>query len=202
MLEAETPLLLPQPFKLYLVRHATPDRSRYDIPYHIPPGPNLTEQGQREAQQLGVFLRQVGIVHILASPLERTWRTASIAGALAGATVEVNIDLAEHRPEEKKEQVLQRVVCAFDLGGRLSAEQGNVALVSHGSPALILLKHLGLPEEIIERSRIYDARNLIPPAGVWEIESTPGQISLRLAFVPDGVKQPEVADAWVGAVGR
>jgi broad specificity phosphatase PhoE len=239
MLQAETPLLLPQAYTLYLARHATPDRSRYDLPYHIPPGPGLTEKGRQEAAELGQFLRQEGVRHILASPLERTWRTALIGAAgsagiepavvettvtdtvsgmqvmesaadgklglpgggrptLEKLSVEVNVDLAEHCPNESDKQVLERVLRAFDLAARLSAERGSIAMVSHGSPVMLLLKHLGLPAEIIERSRIYDGRNLLPPAGVWQIWRDPVRVSLRLVFVPSGARRPAVAEAWVG----
>jgi 2,3-bisphosphoglycerate-dependent phosphoglycerate mutase len=230
MLQAETPLLLPQAYTLYLARHATPDRSRYDLPYHTPPGPQLTEKGRDEAAQMGRFLRQVGVRHILASPLERAWRTAVIAAAPPGeppsvalaetqpeaadraalavegqvlltaedVLVELNVDLAEHRPNESDTQVLARVLRAFDLAAQLSAARGSVALVSHGSPVMLLLKHLGLPAEIIERSRIYEGRNLVPPAGVWQVCREPAQVSLRLVFVPDGVRRPAVEEGWIG----
>ena len=36
---------------VYLVRHATPDWSLKDIPYHLPPGPPLTSVGDKEAAE-------------------------------------------------------------------------------------------------------------------------------------------------------
>ena len=178
------PLFVPEGSVLYLARHATPDRSRHDIPYHTPPGPELTERGRQEAAQLGAFLRDAGVQHILASPLERAWRTAHIASEIAGATVELNLDLAEWRLDEVEQQVHQRVCRAFQLAARLSQKEGPVALVSHGSPTLTLIKALGLPTAEIERHRIYDSRNPIPQAGAWEVRSG----LLRLAFVPEGVR--------------
>ena len=44
------------PQQIYLIRHATPDWTRKDIPYHLPPGPPLIEQGLAEAQALAAFL--------------------------------------------------------------------------------------------------------------------------------------------------
>ena len=73
---------------VYLIRHATPDWSRTDIRYDIPPGPPLTSQGEAEAQQLGEFLQTIPVKHIYASPLERTSRTAQIAAAALGIQVE------------------------------------------------------------------------------------------------------------------
>jgi broad specificity phosphatase PhoE len=178
---------LPGEFTLFLGRHATPDWSRKDIPYHVPPGPQLVEKGRLEAERLGEFFRASGVVHVLASPLERAWRTGCIAGGIARATIELNDDLAEHRPEEKDVDVLARAQRAFALGAYLGAAHGPTALISHGSPVLILLKWLGLPAEIIERSCIYDGRNILPPAGAWQVRREAGELALQLAFVPGEV---------------
>ena len=61
---------------IYLARHATPDWSRTDLPYHLLPGPPLVPQGEAEAAELGRFLREAGVSRLYTSPLERARRTA------------------------------------------------------------------------------------------------------------------------------
>jgi 2,3-bisphosphoglycerate-dependent phosphoglycerate mutase len=190
MTETEFTALLPERFTLFLARHATPDRSRLDIPYHIPPGPELTERGRAEAAELGAFLSRMKVFHFLASPLVRAWDTGKIAAKVAGATIELNHDLAEWRPEENQQLVENRMRRAFVHAAYLSQEQlGAVVMVTHGAPVLTTLKMLGLSKEISDRCRIYDSRNPIPMAGAWMIEKKEA-LDLRLAFVPEGVRWP------------
>ena len=84
---------------IYLIRHATPDWSRTDLVYHLPPGPPLTAQGEAEAAKLGDFLRDMDVRHIFTSPLVRCLRTAEIAGAA--------VDVQELEPPRAGEPLLQ-----------------------------------------------------------------------------------------------
>jgi broad specificity phosphatase PhoE len=180
---------------LYLVRHATPDWSRTDIPYHIPPGPPLTEKGEREAELLGDFLRDMGACQMLHSPLERCARTAQIAGAAAGVPVRLEERLAEILPEEKAPDILARVWPVWVQAGQTCFEAGPVVLVTHGGPIGILLAELGLaPKQLAHYQARFDRRNPVPPAGAWRaIRPTPdGPWSLDLAFTPEA--QP--VKAW------
>ena len=65
---------------------------------------------------------------------------------------------------------------------------GPIALFSHGGPILALLSALGIDDTTLETLRIYDHRNPLPPAGVWQV--SPGDPAeafvrdLRLVFVP------------------
>jgi probable phosphoglycerate mutase len=172
---------------VYLVRHATPDWSRKDIPYHIPPGPPLTETGRREAADLGAFLRYSGVRRIYASPLERSEDTARIAGQTAGADVVVDPALQEIYPNETPEQILRRVQPAFERAAAESAEIGPAALVTHGGPVTHLLAKLGLDADTLEQlKRTYDRRNPLPPAGVWRASrsSPDAPWELQLVFTP------------------
>lgn len=187
--------LLPGPFIVYVARHATPDRSRYDIPYNSLPGPELTERGLREAAELGEFLRQAGVRHSFASPFVRAWHTAQIASGLAGAVLEQDADLCEWRLDETEKLVRVRLERAFVRAAQLSAQVGPVGLVSHGSPVLTLLKTLGLPADEAERFRIFDSRNLIPMGGAWRVEMLDGELHLQLVFAPNGVRLPEYCEA-------
>src|SRR5688572_17346761 len=96
------------PQTIYLIRHATPDWERTDIPYDIPPGPALTQHGEREAQQLGHFLKNAGIKKLYHSPLERCARTAQIASTIAGVPVLENNALAEWRKGETEAEMHNR----------------------------------------------------------------------------------------------
>lgn len=174
---------------IYLVRHATPDWSRTDIPYHIPPGPPLTEQGRAEAEALGAFLHQAGVRQIFTSPLERCHHTAQIAGALAGAPVETLPELGEWSPGETMQAMRERTWPAFEQACLACAETGPVALVTHGGPVLVLLEALGMPPEVSREHRIYDHRNPLPPAGAWLAQRN-GQgeaWALELVFTPQAV---------------
>jgi len=178
---------------VYLIRHATPDWSRTDIPYHIPPGPPLTPQGEGEAQQLGRFLWEAGVALIYVSPLERAGRTAEITASLTGASVQQIMALAEWRPEEKAEDVRARVWPAWEEAAALSQQVGPVALVTHGGPVGVLLKELGLPDRDLDAyRRRFDRNNPLPPAGAWKASRLPASSawSLSLVFTPEKATAP------------
>lgn len=182
---------LPEPFTIFLARHAEPDRARFDIPYYTPPGPPLTEKGLQEAAELGEFLRASGVGAILSSPLERTWRTAAIAGEACGVSPALDANLAEWRPDENDRDLKARMQQAFQAGLLLAREKAApVAMISHGAPIQAVLEWLGMPAKTIERYRIYDHRCLLPTGGVWQVEKTSGELRAQLVFVPDGVTLP------------
>lgn len=173
---------------VYLIRHATPDWSRKDIPYFIPPGPPLTAQGETEAAQLGDFLRDMGVKQLLASPLVRCARTAELAAGVAGAAWEIDVRLAEQRPEEQPAEVLARVWPAWLQAAERDPADGPLALVSHGGPIQRLLTELGLDDKRLnEYKRQFDHSNPLPPAGAWRAvrPAVAGPWTLDLAFTPD-----------------
>ena len=155
---------------LYLIRHATPDWNRKDIRYDIPPGPQLTEQGEAEARQLGQFLQTTGITGIYASPMERTLRTAQIAAEFLGLDVVTDVDIIEWERSEAEANVLARCRICLDAAFDESASRGPLALVTHGGPIRLLLAVLRLDRAEMEHyRRIFDNDNPVPPAGVWRI---------------------------------
>lgn len=187
-------IAIPAGCTLYLARHATPDR-RPEIPYTLPPGPDLADRGIAEAGELGLFLAGAGVGSILASPFLRAWHTACIAGEAAGRPVEANQEIAEWRPDETEQLVEARVLTALQVAFALSVETGApVALISHGGPVMFMLKHLGLSQAELDRLRIYDSRNLLPPAGAWQVTAD----RLQLAFVPEGLRRPVEQTATAG----
>ena len=78
---------------VYLIRHAAPQKGT-GIPYDVPPGPPLSEAGQREARQMAEFLAGRGIQRIVHSPLDRTAMTAEALGSRLGLPVVEAADLA------------------------------------------------------------------------------------------------------------
>lgn len=154
--------------KIYLARHATPDWSRTDIRYDVPPGPPLTAQGEAEAAELGEFLHGAGVKRIYASPLERTRRTAEIAGAIVGITPIENEAIAEWRRGESEAEVTARLNGLWEKLCCESTTIGPIALVTHGGPVKAMLLNLGMPRATVDDyCRKFDRGNPLPPAGAW-----------------------------------
>ena len=158
---------------IYLARHATPDWSRTDIRYDMPPGPPLTAQGEAEAEKLGAFLAANRVTQIFASPLERTQCTAAIAAQSlnAMASIETVDAIAEWQHGEDETLVLARIHTFWEELAARSGNNGPVALVSHGGPIRLLLEKLsGDPERIGEYLPRFDHHNPLPPAGAWRAQ--------------------------------
>ena len=176
---------------VYLIRHATPDWNRTDLPYAVLPGPPLTPQGVDEAMQLGYFLREAAVAQIFASPFERAAHTARIAAGVAGARVEQDDGLTEWRPDEKADAIRTRILPVWERARDFSLQSGPVALITHGGPISVLLEGLGLAKDVLEQhKRRFDRNNPLPPAGVWKatLPAPDAAWDLQLAFVPEPVK--------------
>ncbi len=176
---------------VYLIRHATPDWSRTDLPYAVMPGPPLTPQGVDEAMQLGYFLREAGVAGVLTSPFERAIHTAQIAAGVVGMPVEPDEGLAEWRPGEDVASVRARCWPVWEQACALSLQAGPVALITHGGPISFLLEELGLAKNVLEQhKRRFDRNNPLPPAGVWKatLPAPDAAWDLQLVFVPEPVK--------------
>jgi broad specificity phosphatase PhoE len=179
------------PQTIYLIRHATPDWERTDIPYDIPPGPALTAHGEREAAQLGIFLKDAGVRKLYYSPLERSARTAHIAAGIAQIPALENTALAEWRKGETEAEMHSRFWPALQASREESALLGPLGLVTHGGPVAYLLKQLGLAPAVLEKHRaMFDRSNPMPPAGAWAARrnSDTAAWDLKLVFTPAGAK--------------
>ncbi len=177
------------PAVVYLARHATPDWSQKHIRYDIPPGPPLTEQGEEEARRLGVYLREVGVVRVYVSPLERTRRTAELVCEVLEITPIVEPGIAEWRRDEPEAGVRDRFRSIWERAAAESQAIGPIALVTHGGPVRALLATLELAHDELDHFRNqFDSRNPMPPAGVWstvrESEDSPWQLTLSFAPTP------------------
>lgn len=175
--------------EVYLIRHAAPDWARTDIPYHLPPGPPLTAQGEAEARALGHFLRGLALPRLYCSPLERTRRTAEIAGGAAGLHYQVLDELIEWQPGEETDAVGRRMETALQQALSAGGNGRPAALITHGGPVGALLLRLGMPEPVLENWRKFDRRNPLPTAGAWRAVR-PGQDApwqFELVFTPEVV---------------
>jgi broad specificity phosphatase PhoE len=173
---------------LYLIRHATPDWSRKEIPYFYPPGPPLNETGLEEAGMLANFFQFSDLKRIYSSPLDRCLATAETIAAQNGLGIQIEPGLSEHRPGEARAEVRKRLEPVLEQALQ-EARQGPVALVTHGSPIEIILEQLGLPAvELNEMKNRFDHHNPAPPAGVWEACRSISGWNLSLVFDPQNAR--------------
>jgi 2,3-bisphosphoglycerate-dependent phosphoglycerate mutase len=174
--------------KVFLVRHASPDWARTDIPYDIPPGPPLSPKGEQEALDLAKYLQSENVRKLYYSPFERSARTAHIVSAANAIPCVEEKGLLEWRESaETREQVRTRMFSVFERIAREGQEVGAIGLVSHGGPVSFLLQALGMKEdELASYGKRFDRSNPLPPAGAWKVErcSNGHGWDLQLSFVP------------------
>ena len=176
---------------VFLARHASPDWSRTDLRYDVPPGPPLTPAGEEEAARLGEFLRSAGVARILYSPLERARRTALIAAEVAGIPAHEDLGVSEWRRDEPESVVLERARPVFEALTAAGRREGPQAIVSHGGPVYFLLRYLQVAQAELDHYRNqFDHRNPLPPAGAWSVTRDPLDATwqVRLAFAPREVQ--------------
>lgn len=179
--------------RIYLTRHAQPDWSRKDIPYHLPPGPPLTAQGHAEARALAAFLKGAGVCQVYTSPLERALHTAQIICEILSTENEplqpiVAEALIEWQPGDTTASVAQRCWPALIAAAEASLTTGPVALVTHGGPVAALLTEMGMSQAVLEDyKRQFDHQNPIPTGGAWEIRRNGRGWELTFAFKPEVV---------------
>jgi broad specificity phosphatase PhoE len=173
---------------LYLIRHATPDWNRKDIPYFLPPGPPLSETGLEEAEMLANFFQFTDLKCIYSSPLERCLSTAKAIAQKTNRLLIIEPGLSEHRPDESRADVQTRLMPVLEQAIH-QARENPVALVTHGSPIEILLDEMGLsPIELDTLKARFDHRNPVPPAGVWEAVRSGDEWSLSLVLDPQNTR--------------
>jgi len=172
---------------IFLIRHATPDWSRRDIPYDIPPGPALTQKGEQEARELGAFLKSAGVMKVYYSPLERATQTAQIAAGVAGIPQILKNGLAEWKSGEEKDSVHARLWPIAEASLAESFISAPVGLVTHGGPIGVLLDHFCIEaDRLAQHRKMFDHSNPLPPAGVWSVrrKSIHDPWDLNLIFTP------------------
>jgi broad specificity phosphatase PhoE len=175
--------------KIFLIRHATPNWNRKDIPYDIVPGPLLTPQGEMEAQALAAFLKSEDVRKLYHSPFARAAKTAQIISAIDRIPCVEELRLTEWRVQAETEiQVRGRMKAIFDQCLGEAAGLGSIGLVSHGGPIGVLLQELGIdPDELAAYRTRFDTTNPLPPAGVWQVQANDGKYgswNFSLRFIP------------------
>lgn len=155
---------------VYLIRHATPDRTRRDIPYDTPPGPPLSPEGRQEAYLMAAHLANAGIQQLYSSAMARAHETATILAAALDLPATIDPGLLEMPNGTRLADIADRM---RDLWQRLILDNtapDAVALVSHGGPITALLQAVVTPPlDLDPFTRRFDAHNPLPPAGVWEL---------------------------------
>jgi broad specificity phosphatase PhoE len=165
---------------MFLIRHATPDRSTR-IPYRVAPGPGLTAAGRDEARQAGRFLADKAVEHLFVSPFVRTSETAEQLVALLGLPVTYTRLIEENSIDEDYQHVQQRT-SEFLHSIEESGFQ-RVGVVSHGWPIRQMLVtlthgHVKLDEHSDQNG------NPLPPAGIWHAVRQGEMWHAYLAFCP------------------
>ncbi len=163
---------------LYLVRHAHPLQNS-GIAYDRVPGPPLDDIGRAEAARTAQFLRNCGLHALLCSPLERTRQTAAAISAATGITAVIDDALAEHRSDERFEDVSTRT--AAWLARIENGPHSVLAAVTHGSPIRALLKLLSHDKLDLTRFQ-FAGGNPAPTAGVWRADKTGSTWQIALVF--------------------
>lgn len=175
---------------LYLIRHATPDWTRRDIPYDIPPGPPLTPKGEAEARELGRFLHENKVSKLYYSPLERTTKTAHLAAEVSKIEAVLHPALSEWRNDESEADLKKRFEPVLDTFLHNADHRAPIGLVTHGGPIGVMLTLLGIDPERLKKHRgQFDHSNPIPPAGAWRVQQKTGSAEWQL----DLVFEPKVA---------
>ncbi|HJZ47006.1 MAG TPA: histidine phosphatase family protein [Roseiflexaceae bacterium] len=166
--------------ELYLIRHATPDRTT-GVPYNIMPGPPLAPIGQQEAVQTAYWLAGRGVERLLASPFDRTRATAETIAGQLGLEITFAEALREGGPGETMEQIRARMA---ELLAQLDdSPLHNAALITHGAPIRALLLHT-TGDRIDLKPHAYDNGNCTPTAGVWHGRRGDNCWKWELAFRP------------------
>lgn len=176
---------------VYLVRHASPNRST-GVRYDVPPGPPILPKGEEEARRVGEFLREAGVGQLYVSPMQRTQQTARIA-AEAGGDIPWTLDesITEWTRGETDETVLARMKTGWQQAWEESQESGPVAIVSHGGPIRVLVEHFGVEKELIAHyTKQFDYGNPMPPAGIWRVTRAEREDAwaVELVFTPEPFK--------------
>jgi 2,3-bisphosphoglycerate-dependent phosphoglycerate mutase len=149
---------------IFLVRHGEPDRTT-GIPYRVPPGPGLCEQGWNQARQAAAFLADKQLEHLFVSPYARTMQTAEVLVTDLGLPLSTAPLVAEYRPDETAEQLHER--SAQFVRKLLTVPYRCVAVVSHAATIFELL--LELTHEPAEAFPVDEMGHPLPTGGIWHV---------------------------------
>ena len=157
---------------LYLIRHAQPFYNA-PMPYHLPPGPGLTDKGLEQAAGLVPMLSRAGIERMVSSPLRRCTMTAEPLAAALGLDLRIDEDLREQQPGEAPAELLVRMLRAT----LAQSDARVVALFGHAGPLTELLRTL-TRNEIVLPPKDYRGNHLAE-CMVWSLRSHDGHWKAR-----------------------
>jgi phosphohistidine phosphatase SixA len=164
---------------LYLIRHAQPHYNA-PVPYHLPPGPGLTDEGLKQAAALVPLLRNAGIERLVSSPLRRCIMTAEPLAAVLKQDIVIDDDLREGQPGETEIDRTARML----RGALTHADARVVAIFGHAAPLTELLRFLTRDEIVLPPK---DRRgNHLAEAMVWSVYNREGRWKAR-HLPPGGV---------------
>lgn len=162
---------------IYLIRHALADYTT-GVPYHIMPGPGLSETGHEQAAAMARLLARSGIERVVSSPMRRCAQTAEPLCSTLGLDLRLDDDLGEmttgEKPAEMGQRMLRATLAQIDVAA--------VALVSHAAPIEQLIDTLTYGEAILPAPGDRGAR--IGTAHVWQVLPHHGR--WRAFHLPDG----------------
>ena len=164
---------------LYLIRHAQPEYNAQG-PYHLPPGPGLTELGLEQAAALVPMLERCGIERIVSSPLRRCTETAGPLAAKLGLEIVVDDDLRDVAAGADRNETTLRMLRAT----LAQADRRVIALFSHAAPLTWLLQALTHDEIVLPAK---DQRgNHLTESMVWGVFNRQGRWTAR-HLPPQGI---------------
>jgi len=152
---------------IHLIRHAEAgSRRAWAAPDELRP---LTPAGAARAERIAEELAGDGIARVLSSPYVRCVQSVEPLAARLGLEVELSGVLAEGA----------RARAVRELVARLAAEDGTVALCSHGDVIPELLAGLA------RRGVLVDEDGRCPKGSRWALEVADGAV-VRARYLGDG----------------
>ncbi len=162
---------------IYLIRHGTADRTT-GVPYHIAPGPPLTDAGVQQAATAAELLGFAAIERVVSSPMRRCTMTAAPLCERFGLALQIDDDLGEMQPGEEPAAVSLRMMRAV----LAHVDAGPIVLVSHAAPLEQLMLAMTNQRVVLPAPGEGGAR--VGAANVWQVLRHDGQ--WHASFLPPG----------------
>lgn len=166
--------------KIYLVRHAAPERNS-TLRYDVVPGPPLAPEGHDQARRTAQFLADKGIARLYHSPLVRTLQTAAAIADQIGKPSQESEAIREWERGTPAQDVRQRMAEFWET--HIANGEETVALISHGGPIEELLRHLTNDSLELSGQRYFGGATT-PLGGVWQIERNNHDWNISFVFNP------------------
>ena len=168
---------------LYLIRHAQPAVPDYDNRY---PGPNLGEEGHRQAQWIAEVLSKKGIQKIFASDYPRVIQTLHpFMDQNPSINVQVTKALWEREPSIETHESLVARVHEWFSANKDEILSTSTAIFAHCGPINMILEYLDPRKTQLQYPYTSPHGCHTPCAGIWEIRFTPKGLEGSLTQFPE-----------------